>query len=152
MSKLIENKPTKLLSVEEAIIGLKRPLKLYSFIVIGINLMILGFGIYMNFKKETIPEYTSLEACLYGMEQIINNDPKENLLNPKVITDLKDQKFTVDSIHLIKVLSSFSCDVFTKDSKGIRRYLVSLEKNSNFVHKFRILDVKGMKVDSRYQL
>ena len=106
----------------------------------------------MNLKSEKLPEYTSFETCLYGMKQIINNDPKDNLINQKVIDDLKSKNFEVDSIHLIKSISSFSCDVFTKDSKGIRRYLVSLEKNSKFDHKYRILDVKGMKVDSRYQL
>lgn len=152
MGKIIDKKPAKLLSVEEGIMGLKKPLKLYSFIVVGINIIILSFGIYMNLKSEKLPEYTSFETCFYGMEQIINNNPQERLINEKVISDLKDTKFSVDSIHLVKVLSSFSCDVFTKDSKGIRRYLVSLEKNSKFAHKYRVLDVKGMKVDSRYQL
>lgn len=152
MSKPIENNPKKYLSIEDSILGLKRPLKIYSFVVVSVNLMILIFGIYINFKTELPKEYTSMETCFYGMEQIINNNPKENLINEKVIKDLKNNDFKVDSIHLIKVLSSFSCDVFTKDSKGIRRYQVSLEKNSKFEHKFRILDVKGMKVDARYQL
>ena len=152
MDNPIKNEPKKFLSIEEAILGLKKPLKLYSFIVVGINLLILVLGIYINSREEIKEEYTGLETCFYGMEQIINNDPRESLVNPKVIDDLKDKKFKVDTIHLIKVLNSFSCDVFVKDPRGVRRYLVSLEKNSKFDHKFRILDVKGMKVESRYQL
>ena len=153
MSKTTDqNKQNRFLSIEEAILGLKRPLKVYSLAVVTINIFILILGLFIQIKEEEPVQYSTFETCLYGMQQIIENNPAENLVNAKVIKDLSDVQMKVDYIHLVKVVNSFTCDVFTKDPNGVKRYLVSLEKNSKFPHKFRILDVKGQKVDSRYQL
>lgn len=97
-------------------------------------------------------KYNNLEACYYGMDSIVNNAPNTNLINDKLLKDLQDITFKVDRIHLVKALDSFSCDVFTTDPKGVRRYQVSLEKSSRFAHLYRLIDVKEKKVSSRYQL
>ncbi len=105
-------------------------------------------------NKNMDKKYTSFEACLYGMQSLFDNDPKVELLNGTILKDLSKESslFKVDYIHLIKQVNKYECDVFTKDSKGVRRYLVSLEKNTKFKYLYRILDVKEKKVDSRYQI
>jgi hypothetical protein len=97
-------------------------------------------------------KYNTFEACYFGMKGIFDNNPDIELIDNKVIKDLKDIKFSVDSIHLIKVNDSFNCDVLSRDAKGVRRYRVALEKNARFSHLYKILDVKEAKVTSRYQL
>ena len=144
--------PETLLSIQEAILGLKRPIKLYCILAVAMNVIILIGGMYVQFKNSQPAKYSSLETCLYGMREIINNNPSESLVNESVIKELKKTTFNVDKIHLIKLLTNYSCDVFLKDSKGVRRYLVTLERNSKFDHMYKIFDVKGMKLDSRYQL
>lgn len=146
------NEPRKLLSMEEAILGLKSWFKIYCTVAVFINLIICIGGMYVHLKNNKNVKYSSLETCFYGMNQIINNNPSEDLVNLKVIRDLKDIEFKVDKIHLIKNINNYSCDVFIKDSKGVRRYFVTLEKNSKYKHLYKIFDVKGRKLDSRYQL
>lgn len=97
-------------------------------------------------------KYNSLEACYFGMESIVRNSPSKDLVNQKLIKELEDVTFKVDQIHLIKIVDSFSCDVFTTDPKGVRRYQVSLEKNDRFAHLYRLIDIKEKKINSRYQL
>ena len=145
-------KPKKLLSMEEAIFGLKSWFKVYCSIAVFINLIFFIGGVYVHLIEHKEFKYSSFETCLYGMNQIINNNPSRDLINEKVISDLKKVNFKVDRIHLIKVINNYTCDVFIKDSKGVRRYFVTLEKNSKFKHLYKILDVKGKKLDSRYQL
>ena len=95
-----------------------------------------------------------METCYYGMDSIFNNNPNEELLNKTILKDLlkKKEEFKVDSIHLVKVVNNYECDVFSKDQKGVRRYLVKLEKNAKFRHLYRILDISEKTVDSRYQI
>ena len=86
------------------------------------------------------------------MQSIVNNNPKMELMNNKLIKDLQKISFSVEKIHLAKMIDSFSCDVFTTDSNGVRRYQVALEKNTRFTYLYRLIDIKERKVDSRYQL
>ncbi len=87
-----------------------------------------------------------------GMISVFNNSPDPKLLNKKVIKDLKDKEFKIENLHLVKVKDSYNCDVFSRDRKGVRRYQVTLEKNSRFDHMYRILNINEAKVTSRYQL
>jgi hypothetical protein len=96
--------------------------------------------------------YNTFETCHAGMKSIFQNNPNGELMNEKVMKDLENKTFKVDSIHLVKVIDSYNCDVFSKDPKGVRRYHVSLEKNAKFAHFYRIMDVREKKVSSRYQL
>jgi len=73
-------------------------------------------------------------------------------MNKKLVKDLEKVKFDVEKIHLVKMIDSFSCDVFTTDPKGVRRYQVALEKNTRFTHLYRLIDIKERKISSRYQL
>lgn len=86
------------------------------------------------------------------MNSVFDNNPRHELIGSKVIKDLKEMKFKIDKIHLVKVNDNYNCDVFTKDSKGVRRYNVSLDKSIHFSHLYKIVDIKEDKVDSRYQL
>lgn len=88
------------------------------------------------------------------MNSIFNNNPDEKLLNKTILKDLlkKENEFKVDNIHLVKVVNNYECDVFSRDHKGVRRYLVKLEKNTKFTHLYRILDISEKTVDSRYQI
>ncbi len=86
------------------------------------------------------------------MTSIFNNVPNKDLVNEKIMNDLKDTVFKIDNIHLLKVIDGYNCDVFTKDSKGVRRYNVSLDKSIHYSHTYKIVDIKEAKVDSRYQL
>ncbi len=85
------------------------------------------------------------------MRQIFENNPKEDLIDKKVIKDLANYHFNIENISLIKVLNRTSCDVVAKDLKGYRSYLVNLEKSSKFTHFYKIFDVKGQKIISSYQ-
>ena len=82
---------------------------------------------------------------------IINNNPNLDLINESVVKDLTKVNFKAEGITLVKLINNFECDVIVKDSKGHRSYLVNLEKNSKFKHLYRILNVKGQKIISRYQ-
>ena len=86
------------------------------------------------------------------MQSIVNNNPRVELMNNKLVKDLKKVSFDVEKIHLVKMIDGFSCDVFTTDPKGIRRYQVVLEKNTRFAHLYRLIDIKERKISSRYQL
>ena len=101
--------------------------------------------------KDEIP-YTSLEACHFGMKSIMGNAPDQSLVTSQVISDLTSQNFKIEEITLVKVIDPYLCDVVVRDTKGFRSYAVTLEKNLNFPHLYRILDVKGQKITSDYQL
>lgn len=142
----------KILSIEEGIAELRKPLIIYGISVVLVNFLILGLGVINSLGHNESSEYSTFETCLYGFNQIIQNNPTEDLISESVIKDLEKVKFKSESIHLIKKINSFSCDVFIKEPKGVRRYLVTLEKNAKFPHLYRIFDVKGAKINSRYQL
>ena len=82
---------------------------------------------------------------------IINNSPSADLINESVLKDLSETSFKAEGITLVKLINNFECDVIVRDSKGHRSYLVNLEKNSKFKHLYKILNVKGQKIVSRYQ-
>lgn len=85
------------------------------------------------------------------MKSIFENNSNEELVGKKVLKDLKNKKFEIEGISLVKVKDGHHCDVVAKDSKGHRSYLVTLEKNSKFPHYYRIFDVRGQKIVSKYQ-
>lgn len=86
------------------------------------------------------------------MNSIFNNERNEKLASLKVLKDLGERDFKIDEIHLIKVKDSFSCDVFTRDPKGVRRFHVALGKSVKYAHSYKIINVQEEKVDLRYQL
>ncbi len=85
------------------------------------------------------------------MKAIFEHNPTLELHHKKVIKDLKGKNFQVDEISLIKVKDSHHCDVVAKDAKGYRSYAVTLEKNAKFPHLYKIFDVQGQKIVSKYQ-
>lgn len=85
------------------------------------------------------------------MDQVFSHNTNENLHHPKVITDLEKHHFNIEKITLVKVINDLSCDVVAKDKKGFRSYRISLEKNSNYPHLYRIYDIKGQKLVNKYQ-
>jgi hypothetical protein len=107
-------------------------------------------GIYLNIKTGS-RTYSTLEACHYGMESIFEHNPSADLHHKKVIKDLKDHHFKIDEISLVKVKDGLHCDVVAKDAKGFRSYAVTLEKNAKFPHLYRVFDVRGQKIVSKYQ-
>ena len=138
-------------SLAKAIEGMKRPLIIIAVASMVVHLIILGTGIFIgkSNKKET---YSTFEACYQGMKALFNNDATEEHFNKDVLKEAGDQKFAIESITLVKVIDGLSCDVVAKDNKGIRSFHVGLEKSTNFSHFYRIVDVKGQKIESSYQL
>ena len=134
----------------KAIARLKWPIIWIASIGTIIHLILLGLGVWMNTKSDEIP-FTTLETCYYGMKSILGNAPDPNLLSTQVRDELKTQNFKIEDITLVKMIDPYLCDVVVKDTKGFRSYFVTLEKNLNFPHLYRILDVKGKKLVSSYQ-
>jgi hypothetical protein len=151
-SKKSKQDPERLISLEQTISSLKRPIVIIALVGVIANLSLLGLEIMVLRQEGEKVSYNAFEACHIGMKSIFQNDPNSELINEKVMKDLEKEVFKVDSIHLVKVIDSFNCDVFSKDPKGVRRYHVALEKNSRFTHRYRIMDIREKKVDSRYQL
>ena len=133
--------------------GVKLPIKIMVAVGIGINLVILVVSLWINFFDGQGEKFSSIETCFQGMRSIVNNAPDPELISEKVILDIEkeDIKFSVERIHIVKYLDGLHCDVITKDPQGYRSYLVTLQKNSKFNHFFKITDVKGQKIISRYQ-
>mgnify|MGYP001613841272 FL=1 len=101
-------------------------------------------------RGDEIP-YTPVETCYFGMKSIMGNAPDPDMVSSQVINDLVQQKFKIEDITLVKQVDPYLCDVVVRDARGFRSYAVSLEKNFNFPHLYRILDVKGQKLVSEYQ-
>ena len=85
------------------------------------------------------------------MKSIFDNNPTDDLIDKSIIKDVKEMNFQMEDITLVKVIDHYSCDVVAKDSKGHRSYRVSLERNTGFRHLFKIKNVKGQKIVSKYQ-
>ena len=139
--------------VEKEISELKKPLKWCVFGGVGLNFIVLLISCFVQFRGEKAKSYSNMEACFYGMKSIFNNNPNEEEVNNKVITDLSNSKtvFDVERIHLVKFIDGFHCDVVAKDPKGFRNFRVALEKSSKFKHDFKIVDVAERQIESRYQ-
>ena len=103
-------------------------------------------------KKGADVKYNSFEACYFGMDSIMKDNLNKKLISTKLIKDLEDAQLKVEKIHLVKAINQFSCDVFTTDPKGVRRFQVSLDKSTRFAHGYMLKDIKERKVTSRYQL
>lgn len=104
----------------------------------------------INLREEDRP-FSTFETCHYGMKAIFEHNTNLDLHHKKVIADLKDHRFEIEKITLVKVKDDFHCDVVAKDKKGFRSYAVVLEKNAKFQHLYRIFDVRGVKLVSSYQ-
>lgn len=113
-------------------------------------MVVLVIGIYQGSAHQA-KAYSTLEACLYGMNSVFNNVPDKNLVGTEVIKDLQDHTFKVEKITLVKALDSYTCDVVAKDGEGLRSYRVMLEKNTSFKHQYRLIDIKGQSLVSQYQ-
>jgi hypothetical protein len=85
------------------------------------------------------------------MEAIFEHNTSTELHHKKVIKDLKDKQFQIEEISLVKVRDGHHCDVVARDAKGFRSYSVTLEKNAKFPHLYKIFDVQGQKIVSKYQ-
>lgn len=140
-------------SVAKEISDLRKPLRWYGFGGVALNMIILLISFWFQFGRSEGENYSNMEACYYGMDAILNNNPNEEVVNSKVIEGLIKDKvsFDVERIHLIKFIDGFHCDVVTKDPKGFRNFRVTLEKNSKFKHLYKILDVREKQIESRYQ-
>lgn len=115
-----------------------------------VHLIILGTGIMLGQGSDEV-KYNTIEACYKGMKSLFDNNPNKGLFHKNVLNDSKDLSFEIEAITLIKMVDGHNCDVIAKDAKGFRSYRVSLEKNANFPHYYRIDDVKGQKIVSDYQ-
>ena len=103
------------------------------------------------FNKKEIKSFNTMESCMHGIQSVFNNTPNKELVDDSVIKDLKGHKFRVEKITLVKAIDSYSCDVVARDSKGHRSYRLTLDKNSEFTHGFKITNIKGQKIISKYQ-
>ena len=132
---------------------IKMPIKIMVISGIVINLLIGILFLWINFYWSKTEHFGSVEACLKGMESLVNNTSDPKIINEKVIDDIQKHqiKFNVERIHLVKYLDGLNCDVITKDSDGFRSYQVSLEKSLRFDHLFKITDVKEQPIISEYQ-
>jgi len=132
---------------------IKMPIKIMVISGIVINLLIGILFLWINFYWSKTEHFGSVEACLKGMESLVNNTSDPKIINEKVIDDIQKHqiKFNVERIHLVKYLDGLHCDVITKDSDGFRNYQVSLEKSLRFEHLFKITDVKEQPIISEYQ-
>ena len=141
----------KYTNIEDSINELKKPLRNIGIFSFGACLAVVGiFGYFLN-TRDKEQEFTSLEACFYGMITLFFNDPSEKLFHPSVIKDVESQNFKIEKITLVKLIDSYTCDVIARDTKGHRSYRVKLEKNSKFPHLYRIADIRGQKIISNYQ-
>lgn len=102
-------------------------------------------------NRESKEPMEAFEVCHKGMKSLFDNYPTNNFFNKSVLNDVKEVKFEVEKIGLIKMLGEYDCDVVVKDHLGHRSYRVKLEKNSKFPHLYQIVDVKGQKIVSSYQ-
>ena len=139
------------LSVE--IQKIKTPIEIMIGVGIILNLLIVGISMWIQFGGEDLIRYSSMEACMKGMESIISNNPDPELISKNVLDDIQKNKitFSVDRIHLVKYVDGLGCDVITKEPGGYGSYLITLEKNSRFKYFFKIRDVKGQPIISEYQ-
>lgn len=150
--KVIEKNPAKLISIEETIIGLRRPLTIVALSGVLGSLVVLGIQILiLNYQGET-KDLSNFEVCFKGMKSITENLADPSLVKKEVIKDVEKMNFTIDEIHLVKVVDHYTCDVLTRDKKGVRRYQVVLDKSRSFEHLYKISQVSEKKVNSRYQL
>ena len=148
----MKKEPDRLISIEETIKSLRRPLMLIAITGVIANLSILGLEIMVLKGQKKPVALNTIETCYRGMSSVFNNMPNRELVSEKIMKDLKETTFKIDKIHLLKVIDGYNCDVFTKDSQGVRRYNVSLDKSIHYSHTYKIVDIKETKVDSRYQL
>ena len=139
------------LSVE--IQKIKTPIEIMIGVGIILNLLIVGISMWIQFGGEDLIRYSSMEACMKGMESIISNNPDPELISKNVLEDIQKNEitFSVDRIHLVKYVDRLGCDVITKEPGGYGSYLITLEKNSRFKYFFKIRDVKGQPIISEYQ-
>lgn len=139
--------------VEDAIIALKFYVKGW---MLGTAIAtIAGFFLYhFTYIHNRPSEFSTFEACYYGIKNIIENAPSEEFVNESIIKDLKESKikFNAELVGMVKVTGRSTCDVFIKELRGTRRYLVTLERGDNLDHKLRVLDVKEKKVKKEYQI
>jgi len=138
-------------SLAKAIEGMKKPLIIIAGASMVLHLIILVTGIYIG-KSNSKETYTTFEACYHGMQALFNNGATEELFSRDVLKEVGEQKLKIESITLVKVFDSLNCDVVAKDDKGVRSFRVGLEKSTNFPHFHRIVDVKGQKIESSYQV
>ena len=136
-------------SIEASMSNLKKPFKSIALGGILLNTATVLLTIWL--LAEPLRKYSTLETCLYGMESLFNNDADNALLDEKVIADVKQVNFQMDKITLVKAIDNYHCDVVVKDSKGFRSYKVKLEKSGRFTHGYRIFDIKGQRLVSKYQ-
>jgi hypothetical protein len=130
--------------------NIKRPIQLITALGIALNLGILTIGGQLINSKNR-PMYSTIEACYFGMKGVVGNNPDERLIKKEILKDLEGKTFKVQGINLVKKLDSHSCDVVVKDDKGVKSYLVELEKSSRYAHGVKLFNIKGQKVVSKYQ-
>jgi len=123
-----------------------------------LNLIVVSvFGI--NFiSRNTKEYYSSIETCFKAMTELISiNEDKDfnkELFNKSVLKEFRKNKakFNFKRVQLVKYLNSSSCEVVVKDNKGFRNYQVDLEHNKRFKHFFKVADIRGKKITSKYQV
>ena len=129
-----------------------KPLKKIMWVALACNLIVSGLTAWL--VRPTIPSLkplTSLDVCHQGMRGIFLGSADEELVSKEVMEAAKAMKFQIEDITLIKMIGALNCDVVVKDHKGHRGYQVSLERSSKFEYEYRIADVKGQKLISKYQ-
>ena len=140
----------KFTNVEDSINEIKKPLKKIAISGFIASISVVILGICINMREEN-REFTSFEACFYGMKGLFLNNPSEELFHASVIKGVQGKNFKIEKITLVKLIDGYTCDVIVRDAKGHRSYRVKLEKNSKFPHLYRIADVRGQKIVSVYQ-
>lgn len=119
--------------------------------------VVTALGIFFM-TRDTKQHYSIVEACYKAMNELVNASEStkfnKELFNKSVLKDFRKHrnKFNFKRVQLVKYLSNSSCDVVVKDKKGFRNYLVDLEKSNRFKHYYRVADIRGKKISSKYQV
>ena len=137
-------------SVEKSMEELKRPVWIIFTIGVISQALLLWAGIERFLPKEA-KQFSTLEACYYGMDSLFKYHPMEGLFHESVTREVKGHKFNIERITMVKVIDSYHCDVVAKGPKEFRSYRIQLERSSRFPHFYRIEDVQGQKLTSSYQ-
>ena len=137
-------------TIENELENLKKPFLGIALTGAFVNIAILALWLTIHI---TAPDkrFSALETCFHGMKSIFEHTLNKDLLDKSLLDALEKKTFKIDRITLVKEIDGFTCDVITQDAKGHRAYRVSLAKDGDFKHLYKILNIRGQKIKSNYQ-
>lgn len=130
--------------------NLKRPMIFIALCAVISNILIISLSIYLSAKSHK-SSFTPLEFCHSASSSLVNNEISHDFYKEDLAISIGLDSPKLDQIYLLRLDNNYTCSLVTKDSRGLRAWVMSLDKSNSHPLGYIVHSLKEVALVSKYQ-